>query len=107
MATETGEAGFLCIHVVHVEPWRLYFLMYPGGSPPTLPPVPNLKISGGGTPRIPLLSMADTIEFQWVNVNHGNSDFVVYKWKYRNSDFVVYKWKRSKYPTLKCHISKS
>src|SRR5271156_5739195 len=74
-----------------------------------------ILIFRGETPRNP---RADTIEFQWDDVNHGNSDFVVYKWKDRNSDFVVYKWKhrdsdfvvykwkRSKYPTLKCHISK-
>ena len=53
MATETGEVGFLCIHVVHVEPCRLYSLMYRGETPRTLPHVPNLKMSGRKLPNPP------------------------------------------------------
>src|SRR5271156_3965731 len=65
---------------------RLHFDIS-GRNPPSCQP--RFYISGGNPPH----PQADTIEFQWVNVNHDNSDFVVYKWKYRNSDFVVYKWK--------------
>src|ERR1700684_209076 len=48
MPTETGEVGFLCIHVVHVEPCRLYFLMYRGGDPPNPP-----FVHGNLSPKIP------------------------------------------------------
>src|SRR5271156_2370239 len=83
-----------------------------GGNPPNPLSGPRRFYISRGNPPQP---RADTIEFQWVNLNHGNSDFVVYKWRHRNSDFVVYKWKHRnsdfvvykwKRPTLKCHISK-
>ena len=45
----SGEVGFLCIHLVHVEPCHLYFLMY---DPPH---VPSLKISGGDPPNPPFV----------------------------------------------------
>src|SRR5271167_3058428 len=82
-------------------------------NPPSCPP--RFYISGGNPPH----PQADTIEFHWVNMNHGNldfvvykwkyrnSDFVVYEWKYRNSDFVVYEWKQSNRQNLQRHISKT
>src|SRR5271156_3330998 len=68
---------------------RLHFDIS-GRNPPNPPSCPPRFYISGGIPPHP---QADTIEFQWVNVNHGNSDFVVYEWKYRNSDYVVYEWK--------------